>query len=92
MHSSAELAPQDPEPQHVHSIEIVINTVPVKVEQRVFDYAEIVKLAFPDETGRKYNVVYRKAEKPKEGILVAGGPSVEVKQGTIFDVTPTTES
>lgn len=92
MHGSAEQAHQDPEPQHDHPIKIIINTVPVHVEQRVFDYAEIVKLAFPDQTGRKYNVVYRKAKEPKEGFLVAGGPSVEVKEGTIFDVTPTTES
>jgi hypothetical protein len=92
MHGSAEQSHQETEPQHDHPIEIIINTNPVPVEQRVVDYAEIVKLAFPDQTGRKYNVVYRKAVKPKEGILVAGGPSVEVKKGTIFDVAPTTES
>jgi len=92
MSVSAEQAHQDPEPQHEHPIEIIINTIPTTVDQRIFNYDEIVKLAFPDETGRKYNVVYRKAEKPKDGSLVQGGPSVEVKQGTIFDVTPTTES
>jgi hypothetical protein len=78
--------------EHKHQFEIVVNTVKVTTDHRKLDYHQVVKIAYPHEVDRKYNVAFREAQHPREGHLVLGGPSVEIKQGTIFDVTPTTES
>jgi hypothetical protein len=78
--------------EHKHAFEIYVNTVKVLTDHHKLDYHQVVKIAFPNETQRRYNVTYRGAKDPREGHLVPGGPSVEIKQGTIFDVTPTTES
>lgn len=75
-----------------HEFEIYVNTVKVLTSHHKLDYHQVVKIAYPHETERKYNVTYRDAKDPREGHLVPGGPSVEIKRGTIFDVTPTTES
>lgn len=51
-----------------------------------------VALGLPSGPNILYTITYRKAEsKPHEGDLVQGG-TVEVKEGTIFNVTATDKS
>ena len=78
---------------HEHFVKIIVNTRPVETDQKTLDYAQAVKIAYPDgDPGTVYNVTYRKGDGGKEGMLVPGGPSVKVVEGMIFDVHPTTES
>jgi hypothetical protein len=73
---------------------IVVNGTPHTVPSDVVSYEEVVKLAYPTPPAPNtvYSVTYEKAKKhPHEGDLVAGR-SVEVKDGTEFDVTPTGKS
>lgn len=74
-----------------HSVVIFINTRKVTTDAKTLNYEQVVKLADVDPN-KVYTVMYRDAEGGKEGFLVAGGPSVKVKEGMIFDVDPTTES
>ena len=74
-------------------VEIFVNTRKVETDEKTLDYDQVVKIAFPDgQPGTNYTVAYRKGEDHKEGFLVKGGPAVKVKDGMIFDVSPTTES
>jgi hypothetical protein len=61
------------------------------VDHNILDYDEVVLLAFPDPGTKVYSVTFEKAEEPKEGELVKG-QSVEIRDGTEFDVDPTGES
>jgi hypothetical protein len=72
---------------------IIVNAQKKTVENRVVTYEQAVQLAFPNgqQGSDMYTVTYRKAEDNKSGTLVPGG-TVTVKNGTIFDVTPTNKS
>lgn len=55
-------------------------------------YEQVVKVAYPHgEPGTEYTVTFDKAKEPRDGDLVAG-QSVEIKEDTEFDVTPTGKS
>lgn len=80
----------------VRDYEIVVNGTMAVVHDAPVSYEEVVLIAFPGTAGSDviYSVTYRRADGPHggEGILVAG-ESVRVrKDGTIFDVYPTTRS
>jgi hypothetical protein len=90
------------EDEHLHSgspgtlrFEIIVNTEPKTVEKSVLLFHDVVKLAYPAASPsptRIYTVTYKKAVAPMhQGSLVAGG-TVEVKNGTIFNVTETDKS
>ena len=71
---------------------IFVNTEEKTVESNIVSYEQVVLLAFPaPPVPTVYSVTYEKAEKPKEGDLLAG-QRVEIKEGTEFDVTPTGKS
>ena len=71
---------------------IVVNGEHKTVTSEVLGYDEVVQLAFPSgEPNTIYRVTFRKAKHPHEGTLVEG-QTVEIKEGTIFDVTPTGKS
>ena len=71
---------------------IVVNGQPETITSEILTYADVVQLAFPNgEANTIYRVTFRKAKHPHEGTLVEG-QSVEIKEGTIFDVTPTGKS
>jgi hypothetical protein len=71
---------------------IVVNGQPKTATSEILTYDDVVRLAFPNgEPNTIYRVTFRKAEHPHAGTLVEG-QTVEIKEGTIFDVTPTGKS
>jgi hypothetical protein len=90
------------EDEHFHSGEarerkfrIIVNLEPKEVEQRVLTFREVVALAYPNPDFKPtiiYTVTYKRAVAPMhEGSLVEG-EKVEIKNGTIFNVTRTDKS
>ena len=67
---------------------IFVNTRPKTVAEDVLTFAAVTELAFPGPHEEKtfFTVSYRKAADDKHGTLTVG-QSVEIKDGTIFDVT-----
>jgi SET domain-containing protein len=88
------------EDEHFHSgppreITIIVNGTPHQWSKCEITYAEVVTLDVPDYPQHPeitYSVTYKKgpAHKP-EGILLPGG-SVKVKDGMVFNVSPTGQS
>jgi hypothetical protein len=84
--------------EHFHSgeieIKIFVNTRPSIVHDITVSFEQVTVIAFPESQGNPkvfFSVAYRKAVGDKHGTLTAGH-SVEVKEGTIFDVTKTDKS
>jgi len=71
---------------------VYVNGTEKTVETNQLSYDDVVVLAFPERTpGTIYSVTFEKAKKPHEGDLVEG-QSVEIKDGTEFDVDDTGRS
>lgn len=84
-----------PEAEHHHEVEIVVNGRPKTVESRTVTFTELVALAYdpvPSGPNIIFTVTYRGAAgSHHDGTLVAG-ESVEVKKGTVFNVSYTDKS
>lgn len=80
---------------HRKEFTIIVNGRPKVVTTRELSFDQVVYLAFnPRPTGPNivFTVTYRRADgKKPEGTLVEG-EEVEVKDGTIFNVTATDKS
>jgi len=75
--------------------DIVINGSVYEVHDETVTYQQVIGLAFPgSDPAVIYSMAYRKAKGGRGGTgTLVPGASVEVKkQGTSFDVTPTTRS
>lgn len=75
--------------------DIVVNGTKAVVDNATVSYEQVVKIAFPvPEPGVIYSVAYRNADGPHGGAgMLVAGESVKVKrEGTTFNVTPTTRS
>lgn len=74
------------------TVAIIVNTRKYAVDKnKVISFEEVVALACPDvPSGGNvgFTVMYQRAQGNKDGTLVAG-QTVKVKEGMIFDVTPT---
>ncbi len=74
---------------------IVVNAQPKSVAGRELSFEQVVDLAFPGVPqggNRIYTVTYRRGEGNKpEGSLIAG-ETVKIKEGIVFNVTPTDKS
>jgi hypothetical protein len=74
------------------TVTIIVNTRSHMVEKNEeISFKEVVALACPNvPTGENvgFTVMYQRAQGNKDGTLVAG-QAVKVKDGMIFDVTPT---
>ena len=72
---------------------IVVNGEEKTVKSDVVSYEEVVLLAYPEPPmpNAIYSVTFEKAKEPHAGDLVRG-QTVEIKEGTEFDVTPTGKS
>jgi hypothetical protein len=90
------------EDEHFHTAEarekplhIIVNLERKEVEKRVLTFREVVAIAYPDpDFGPNvvWTVTFKKAVAPThEGTLIEGG-KVEIKNGTIFNVSKTTKS
>jgi hypothetical protein len=78
----------------VATYEIIVNARPRTVNHREVTYEQIVQLAFPGphDPNVEFSITYRQAAtKPPAGELGRGGV-VQVKKGTIFNVTRTVQS
>jgi len=74
--------------------EILVNTRPRVVVGRTVTFEAVVQLAFPNAptSGLAFSMTYwHVASTPQHGELAAGG-FVEVKNGSIFNVTRTVQS
>ena len=82
--------------EHGKTFTIIVNGQEKTVTDHTVSYAEVVQLAFPEMTGNPdviFNVTYRKSDNEhKPAGTLSEGQDVKVKDGTIFDVTPTTKS
>ena len=74
------------------TVTIIVNGRKREVPKGVLSFSEIVALSgLPNDPNTIFTVTYRRGEGNKEGTLVQG-ESVKVKEGMIFDVTPTNKS
>lgn len=72
-------------------VTIYVNTVAREVEKDEISFDEVVKLAYPTRppgANVGFTILYQRGHGNKDGTLVEG-ESVKVKEGMIFDVTPT---
>ena len=79
-----------------HEVTIVVNGRPKVVSKKaVLAVPQVIALAFdnpPSGENVQFTITYRKAEsKPHEGTM-SGSDTVEVKEGTVFNVTATDKS
>jgi hypothetical protein len=88
------------EDEHFHSgtakqITIIVNGRKKEVSHRVLSFMQVVALAFdpvPSGPDWVFTVTYRKAaSKPHEGTLTQG-QHIQIKSGTVFNVTATNRS
>jgi hypothetical protein len=90
------------EDDHFHSGEarelefrIIVNLELKEVEHRVLTFREVVALAYPDPDFKPtiiYTVTYKKAVAPMHQGSLIEGEKVEIKNGTVFNVTKTDKS
>lgn len=82
-------------PKRIRAFEIVINGHETVVHQKQLSFEELVKLAYPGDAPSPnitYSITYRKvASVPHQGELGAGG-SVQVQNGSVFNVGRTVQS
>lgn len=72
-------------------VTIYVNTIAHEVEKDDISFEEVVALAYPTPApgpNAGFTVLYQRAHGNKDGTLVAG-QTVKVKDGMMFDVTPT---
>jgi hypothetical protein len=75
---------------------VIINSRDFEVTQKELTFEQVVNLRYNDNppTGEfiVITVTYSRGEDGKQGSMVAGGPSVKVKDGMVFNVTATDKS
>ena len=91
--SNAKEQKPDPAGGHNSQVTIVINGRPVQVSEKELSFEQIVVLSgLPSDDQTIFTITFRRGEGSKpEGTLVAG-QSVKIKEGMIFNVTPTNRS
>ena len=72
---------------------IIVNSRPKHWHEKVISFDLVVRLAYENpDPNQAFTVSYRNAEgKKKEGTMVEG-EAVHIKDGTVFNVTPTNKS
>lgn len=95
MHTNPSTDAAAKEPKPVPTFEIIVNSRPHVVPTNEVTFEQVVQLAFPGcqaDSNVLFSMTYRHAaSKPHAGELGAGG-TVELKKGTIFNVTKTIKS
>jgi hypothetical protein len=88
------------EDEHFHSgppreITIVVNGTPHEWPKPEITYAEVVTLDVPDYPKHPeiiYSVTYKKGHSHKPEGILSPGASVKVREGMVFNVSPTGQS
>jgi hypothetical protein len=92
MRSPTKSENRSPVEENRKTVTIVVNTRKHEVpKNHMISFEEVVTLAYPEPpTGQNvgFTVLYQRGQGNKDGTLVAG-QTVKVKDGMIFDVTPT---
>ncbi|MGA2505971.1 MAG: multiubiquitin domain-containing protein [Chitinispirillaceae bacterium] len=71
---------------------IIVNGQKKEVTKKVLSYAEIVALDPDSKPGFQYTIIYRKGPPSnREGTLLEG-QLIKIKNGMVFNVTPTIQS
>lgn len=85
---------QDEQAKRKHEFKIYVNTKEKEVSEKELSFNRIVELAQPLPSGPnyEYTVDYRRAAGAKHKGELMPGETVEIKDGTIFDVTATDKS
>lgn len=76
-------------------VTIIVNGTQKTVQKDDISFNEIVRLAFenpPYGENTLFTITYRRGHGNKPEGILAEGESVKVKEGMIFDVTPTDKS
>lgn len=78
------------------TVTIIVEGTPHEWPKDEITYAEVVTLEVPDYPQHPeitYSVTYKRGHGNKpEGILLPGGAPIKVKEGMIFNVSPTGQS
>lgn len=75
--------------------EIIVNSRPREIHGHIATFEQVVQLAFPGGSADKntiYSMTYRHAASHPHASELGPGGKVEVKKGTIFNVTRTIRS
>jgi hypothetical protein len=73
---------------------IIVNGEQKTETKEVLTFVEVLNLAFPPPRtipDKDYSITFKDAKKPHSGQMHLGS-TVEIKDGTRFDVTPTNKS
>lgn len=77
-------------------VTVIVNGTPKRVTKSELTFEQVVELGFANPFSNPniiYTVAYRRGHGHKpQGSMVQGGEPVKVKDGMIFDVTPTDKS
>jgi Multiubiquitin len=74
---------------------IIVNAEEVTVTGHRLTFEEVVRFAFGAEAenpDKSFTVTYRKSAEAKHDGTLVEGQVVTIKEGTVFNVTPTTRS
>jgi len=74
---------------------IIVNATKHTVASKEITFEEVVNLGYPggaSDSSRSFSVTYRKSEESKHDGTMVEGDTVKIKDGTVFNVTPTTKS
>ncbi|MFA6715531.1 MAG: multiubiquitin domain-containing protein [Victivallaceae bacterium] len=80
---------------HKKEYTIIVNTQEKKVYKKELSFMEIVILAFEHplvDANNTYTIKYRRGVGNKPEGILAPGQTVRIKEGEIFNVTPTHKS
>lgn len=79
---------------HDRDYDIVVNGERFTVDEQEVTWEQVVKLAYPEPPFAEplYDVTFRRAQRPREGILVEGETVLVHKKGTAFNVVVTDRS
>lgn len=83
------------EPTETKAVTVIINGTPKTVIERELSFEQVVELAFENPWSNPntiYTVAYRRGDDKKPKGQLVKGQTVKVKDGMIFDVTPTDQS
>jgi len=87
--------PDEPKGKPDKDFDIVVNGEQHTVEDAQVTHAQVARLAFAAEANdpnKTFTITYRKAAGPAHDGKLVEGATVEVKKGTVFNVTSTTKS
>jgi len=74
---------------------IIINAEQLTVTLREISFDEVVNLVLPggaSDPNKSFTITYRKSEEAKHDGTMVEGDTIKIKEGTVFNVTPTTKS